>query len=100
MNKIPKEWHKYFWEVEPDKVDLEENAYYVIGRVLDHGNFDAVRQVRRYYGDPRLREFLLSSYARGLSKRIMRFWQVVLNLSAEECERISSIRNKNPLWPY
>ncbi|MCG3121546.1 MAG: hypothetical protein ALAOOOJD_04701 [bacterium] len=97
MAKIPKEWHKYFWEVDPEKVDL---AYYVIGRVLDRGNFDAVRQVRRYYGDPRLKEFLLSSYARGLSKRIMRFWQVILDLSPEECERISSIRNKNPLWPY
>lgn len=96
MAKIPQEWHQYFWEVDPENVDIDENAYYV----LEHGNFDAVRQARRHYGDQRLREFLLSSYARGLSKRIMRFWQVVLNLSPEECERISSLRNKNPLWPY
>lgn len=100
MAKIPAEWHQYFWEVDPEQVDLDENAYYVIGRVLDHGNFDAARQVRRYYGDDRLKEFLLSSYSRGLSKRIMRFWQVVLGLSPEECKRISLIRNKNPLWPY
>ncbi len=100
MAKIPKEWHQYFWEVEPEKVDLEKNDYYVIGRVLEHGNMEAVRKLRRFYGDQRLRQFLLSTYARGLSKRIMRFWQVVLNLSLEECERISSIRSKNPLWPY
>ena len=100
MTKIPQEWHQYFWEVDPEKIDLDQNAYYVIGRLLENGNFDAVRKIRQYYGDERLKEFLLSTYARALSRRIMRFWQVVLNLSAEECERISSIKGKNPLWPY
>jgi len=100
MAKIPNEWHKYFWEVEAEDVDLDENTPYVLGRVLEHGNFDAVRKLRRYYGDGRLKEFLLSTNARVLGKPTMRYWQVILNLSLEECEQISSIRNKNPLWPY
>ena len=100
MAKIPKEWHQYFWEVEPEKVDLDEHAFYIMGRVLEHGNFEAVRDVRRYYGDARLKEFLLSTNSRVLSKKTMRYWQVILNLSPKECERISSIRSKNPLWPY
>jgi hypothetical protein len=100
MAKIPKEWHKYFWEVEPKEVDLEENAYYVMGRVLEWGNLDAVRKLRRHYGDARLKEFLLSTNSRVLGKKTMRFWQVILNLSPEECARISSIRDKNRLWPY
>jgi hypothetical protein len=100
MTKIPKEWHKYFWEVEPKEVDLEENAYYVMGRVLEWGNLEAVRKLHRYYGDARLKEFLLSTNSRVLGKKTMRFWQVILNLSPEECARISSIRDKNRLWPY
>lgn len=100
MAKIPQEWHKYFWEVQAENVDLDEYPYYVMERVLEHGNFEAVRKVRRYYGDERLKAFLLSTYARGLSKPTMRFWQVILNLSPEECEQISLLRNKNPLWPY
>jgi hypothetical protein len=100
MAKIPKEWHKYFWEVEPQEVDLEENTPYVIGRILEYGNFDAVRRLRRYYGDARLKEFLLSTGSRVLGKPTMRYWQVILNLSPEECKQISSIRSKNPLWPY
>jgi hypothetical protein len=100
MAKIPQEWHQYFWEVDPEKVDLDENAHYVMGRVLEWGNLDAVRKLRRYYGDARLKEFLLSTSSRVLSKKTMRFWQVILNLSPEECERISSIRGKNRLWPY
>jgi hypothetical protein len=100
MKKIPKEWHQYFWEVEPSEVDLDDHAFYVIGRVLEHGDFDAARKVRQYYGDARLREFLLSTSSRVLSKRTIRFWQVVLGLGTEECEKISSIRNKQTLWPY
>jgi len=100
MNKIPKEWHEYFWEVSPEEVDLEKNDYYVMGRVLENGNLEAVRKLRRYYGDSRLKQFLLSTGSRVLSKMTMRYWQVILNLSDEECEQISSVRSKNPLWPY
>jgi hypothetical protein len=100
MAKIPKEWHQYFWEAKPEKVDLEKHAWYIMGRVLEWGNLDAVRKLRRYYGDARLKEFLLSTNSRVLGNKTMRFWQVVLKLSPKECERISSIRGKNRLWPY
>ncbi len=100
MPKIPEEWRQYFWEVELDEVSLEEHADYVIGRILEHGTFEAVRQIRRYYGDKRLVEFLKSSHSRVLSNQTLRFWEVVLDLSPEECEKISSLRSKNPLWPY
>jgi hypothetical protein len=99
MAKIPQEWHQYFWEVRPEKVDLEKNAWHVMGRVLEWGNLEAVRKLRRYYGDARLKEFLLSTNSRVLGNKTMRFWQVVLKLSPKECERISSIR-KHRLWPY
>lgn len=100
MAKIPKEWHQYFWEVKPKNVDLEKHAWYIMGRVLECGNLDAVRKVRRYYGDVRLKNFLLSTNSRVLNNKTMRFWQVVLKLSPKECEQISSIRGKHRLWPY
>jgi hypothetical protein len=100
MVKIPQTWHQYFWEVNPQEVDLDKNGYYVMGRVLEYGNLAAVRMLRRHYGDKRLREFLLSTSSRVLSNKTMRFWQVVLGLSPEECEQISSIRGKHRLWPY
>jgi len=100
MAKIPKEWHQYFWEVKPEKVDLEKRDDYIMGRVLEYGNLEAVRKLRRYYGDERLKEFLLSTSSRVLSNKTMRFWQVVLKLRRDECERISLIRGKHRLWPY
>ncbi|GEM_PF-5618344 len=67
MAKIPKEWRQYFWEVEPKDIELEKHAWYIMGRVLEWGNLDAVRKLRRYYGDARLKEFLLSTNSRVLS---------------------------------
>jgi hypothetical protein len=51
MAKIPKEWHKYFWEVEPKKVDMNKHAFYILERVLDYGDDQAVKKVREFYGD-------------------------------------------------
>jgi len=100
MKKIPKEWHKYFWEVEPEKVDLDEHAYYIMGRVLEYGDKEAVKLVREIYGDRQIKKFLLSTSSRVLSNRTMRHWQNLLKLGPEQCEKISLLRSKNPTWNY
>jgi len=99
MAKIPKEWHEYFGEVDPKRVDLEKNAYYVMGRVLEWGRScggaQATSLLRRCAAE---RVFIIHKLA-CFGKKTMRFWQVVLKLSSKECERIASIR-KHRLWPY
>jgi hypothetical protein len=99
MAKIPKEWHQYFWEVEPEKVDMNKHAFYVLERVLNHGDDRAVKKAREFYGDRMIKKMLLSTYSRGLSNRTIKLWQKLLKLSPEECERIASHR-KHRLWPY
>lgn len=100
MTKIPKEWHKYFWEVKPENIDPKEHAFYILGRVLEYGDPQAVKNAREIYGDRLIRKFLLSTNSRVLSNRIMEHWQGILNLEPEECMKISSIRSKNPTWNY
>ncbi len=100
MAKIPKEWHRYFWEVRPEKVDMQEHAFYILGRILEYGDKAAVKNVREIYGDRLIRKFLLSTSSRVLSNRTMKRWQTILNLRPEECAKISLIRSKNPTWNY
>ncbi|MCL4709170.1 hypothetical protein KJ068_28755 [bacterium] len=100
MAKIPKEWHQYFWEVDPQKVDTQKHAFYVLGRVLEFGDREAVRSARKIYGDRQIKELLLSTYSRGLSNQTIRRWQKVLKLKPEECKKIFSVRSKNPTWNY
>lgn len=100
MAKIPKKWHRYFWEVNPERVDMKRHAFYILGRVLDYGDAEAVKSVREIYGDRLIRELLLSTYSRGLRNRTIRRWQKTLKLKPEECAKISLIRSKNPTWNY
>ncbi|MGH7596449.1 MAG: DUF6922 domain-containing protein [bacterium] len=100
MAKIPKEWHRYFWEVNPEKVDTQEHAFYILGRILEYGDKEAVKNVRKIYGDRLIRKFLLSTNSRVLSNRTMKHWQTILKLRPEECTKISLIRSKNPTWNY
>jgi hypothetical protein len=100
MAKIPKEWQKYFWEVNPDNVDMKEHAFYILGRVLDYGDESAIKTAREIYGDRLIKKLLLSTYSRGLSNRTIKRWQNILKLKPEECAKISSIRSKNPTWNY
>jgi hypothetical protein len=74
MAKIPKEWHQYFWEVVPEKVDLEKHAWYIMGRVLEWGSLEAVRKLRRYYGDARLKVCSAAASARISAKPGKRFF--------------------------
>ncbi len=99
MPKIPKEWHQYFWEVVPEKVDMKKSPFYVLERVLEYGDAEAVNKAREFYGDRMIKKMLLSTYSRGLSNRTIKRWQKILKLSPEKCERIASHR-KHRLWPY
>ncbi len=47
-----------FWDVDPDTIDLEKNARYVIERVLDFGRDDEVRWMYRLYPHTRIREVI------------------------------------------
>jgi len=43
-----------FWDVDPDKVDLERHDGRVIARVLEYGTMEDWRKMRAYYGDERI----------------------------------------------
>lgn len=43
-----------FWDTDPKKLNLDKHAKYIIERVMDFGNDDEVRWMRRYYPKPLL----------------------------------------------
>jgi hypothetical protein len=50
-----------FWDVDYQSIDFVKNANWVIVRVFERGDVEDIRAVRRYYGDKKVREALLSS---------------------------------------
>ncbi|MFQ5648730.1 MAG: hypothetical protein ACE5IY_02200 [bacterium] len=100
MARVPKEYHKFFWEVKAEMLDTEEYPEYIIERILEHGTLESVKWLRSTIGDERIRSFVKTRGDRSLSSMTFNFWQLILKLSPEECTRMSSTRRKYSFWKY
>ncbi|TSD01929.1 MAG: hypothetical protein Athens071425_244 [Parcubacteria group bacterium Athens0714_25] len=65
-----------FWDVNPEKIDIDKNARYVIERVLDFGNDREVRWVAQYYDKSFLKKIIMES--RSLHPRTKALWTLML----------------------
>ena len=87
-----------FWDVDLDKLDIDEKANFVIPRVFERGDVDDIRQCRRYYGDEKVTEALLN--ARYLPEHTMYFAAAIIDKEINEF-RCYKLRQLNPgLYPY
>lgn len=78
--RLPAFLGRFFWESDFSRLRWEQHRDYIIARVLESGSWQAVAWIRKQLGDQSLREWLIQQKARGLSRRQIRFWGVVLNL--------------------
>lgn len=71
-----------FWDVNPEKLDMEKDAQFIIGRVLDYGNPREWRLIRRIYGESKI-----GGIAKGhtfTDPRSANFWALILSISANQ----------------
>ena len=52
---------RIFWDVDPEKLDFEKRASFIIERVFERGDVEDIRMCRRFYGDVRISEALLNA---------------------------------------
>ncbi len=89
---------RIFWDVDFDRLDVDEKWRFVIERVFERGDVDDIRQCRRYYGDDRVTEALLE--AKFLPLETTHFVSSLFNLPLENF-RCYTLRQSNPgLLPY
>ena len=50
-----------FWDVDFDSINWDKKYKWVIVRVFERGDVEDIRQCRRYYGDEKIRETLVSA---------------------------------------
>ena len=65
-----------FWDVNPENIDVEKNALYVIERVLDFGRDKEVRWVWDFYDKSLIQEVV--DNPRRLRSRTKNLWRLVL----------------------
>ncbi len=94
---LPENLHRYFWESRPEDIDLNEHSAYIIERLLEHGNDEAVRWVIATYPRHKVENVVLKS--KRISRKTGNFWADYFELRKEEVHCLSK-QSANHAWNY
>ena len=100
MAKLPGHLSKYFWEVEFESLDLDTRRAYILKRILEYGDEEAVSWMLQNFDRSEIRDVLRRF--RGISRKSANFWAIVLDIPEDEveCLKKSSTRAHERIWPY
>lgn len=69
---------RYFWDTDVEALDIRRHRRYIIERILELGDEQAVGWMKKNFSADDIRERVRNS--RRLSARSRNFWQLVFNL--------------------
>jgi len=75
---LPRKLFRYFWDVNPKKMDCQKYDIYIITRLIEHGDDFAIGWMFRNYRLSLIKEVLMKY--RVAPKRTMETWAEVLKL--------------------
>lgn len=85
--QIPESVRSLFWDTDAAGLSLDTDRDAILGRVLEAGGLDETRWLRRTIGDASIRAHLHQRSGRGMAPARLRYWQVMLDLPAEDVDR-------------
>lgn len=97
---IPKRLQKYFWDINPARLNTSQYPEYVIERLLNLGDLEAVKWVWDTFGRQKIIEVVKTG--RQITPKTANFFIKLLNLKPKEVfclQRVSQSR-PNEIWPY
>jgi hypothetical protein len=78
--ELPESLRSLFWDCDFTSLSLSEHRNFVIRRILDRGDWDAITWLRQTLGDAVIRDWFLVKRGGGLDPRKLRFWELILVL--------------------
>ena len=79
---LPPFLNRYFWDTDPTRLDSRRHRRYIIERLLDIGDLDALRWLFRTYGEAEIKAVVRQS--RALSRPAAFFWAHFFDLNPQE----------------
>lgn len=100
MARLPDFAHRFFWDVDPARLDPEMYPEYIIERLLEHGDLRSVGWMLSNFPPPQIVRVLKTS--RRLSPFSAGFWALFFDVEKENvlCLSTPSLREPGPTWPY
>lgn len=74
---LPKSLQKYFWDIDPKKVDVTKKGKYFINRLLELGNMQAINWVNKSFDKKTILDTIKTTK---LSPKSKNFWQHIYGL--------------------
>ena len=98
--KLPLSFKKYFWNVDFSELNLEENSFFIITRILEYGDIKSLCWLFRHTNRGQIEEVIMKS--RELSPKTANFWSLFLNLDKNKilCLKKSYQKMQKSHWIY
>lgn len=93
----PKLSRTIFWDIDFSKIDYDGKYRFVIERVIERGDLNDWKEIKRYYGLGKIKEAVLN--ARYLTKITMRFCSVYFDVPIEKFRCYKLQQSTDPHWP-
>ncbi len=81
-NHLPECAYRYFWDIDPTRLDVGQYSRCVIKRLLEYGGLPSVRWMERRFSRREIVEVLKTS--RQLSAFSANFWALIYQVKREE----------------
>jgi CRISPR/Cas system-associated protein Cas10 (large subunit of type III CRISPR-Cas system) len=100
MKRLPQFLKKYFWDVQFEKINLQENREYILRRILNYGDERAVAWMYANFEKSEMRSALTNF--RGYSQKSANYWSLMLDVPREKviCLKKHSSKEQKTFWPY
>ena len=79
---LPEHLRPLFWDVDFDRLRVEGHERYVIERVLEYGDDEAIRWLWRTFGSSDITDVVQRS--RRISRRTANLWTLVLDIPRDQ----------------
>ena len=98
--KTPNYVRKYFWETDNENLDLKESSEYIIGRILEYGDIDAVQWMFKNFSKNDIKNVF--SKKKYFSLKSANFWLNFFNLNKKDilCLKKPYQKRRKTHWPY
>jgi len=98
--KLPKKFRTLFWDSNFEIIDPSSKPLYVINRILDKGDLEAIHWVRQNFPEELIKETLKK--LRDYSLKSATFWATIYNIpfTQVKCLQKPYLATRRQLWPH
>jgi len=77
IEPIPKEFKKYFWDIDFDSLNLKKHRNFILERLLNYGSFSTFSWIFKNFTSEEVKQLLDNKAKYSLSKSSFYFWEKI-----------------------